>query len=191
MAKDKKLGKSVTDLLKYVHENVQYVNGSKIFAGLMIITLNIASRFVNIKLSKSVESYLKFTFSRQILIFAIAWMGTRDIYIAFMITIVFNFLFTYLLNEDSSFCVLPEAFTEYHIQKADNEVTEEDVKKAKEVLEKANKQKSTTNKSNLLDDLVDRPAAGTKKHDDSEHIYDHEQENTNEQENEVVGFSLK
>uniref|UniRef100_A0A6C0DPU7 Uncharacterized protein n=1 Tax=viral metagenome TaxID=1070528 RepID=A0A6C0DPU7_9ZZZZ len=141
MAKDKKLGKSVKDLLNYIHDNVQYLNGSKIFAGCMIIILNIASRFVNIKLSKSMEAYLKFTFSRQVLVFAIAWMGTRDIYIAFTITIIFTILFSYLLNEDSEYCILHESFKEHHINLLDNEITDEDIKKAKEVLERAEKKK--------------------------------------------------
>ena len=70
--------KSMNQFFKNIHDNVQDLNKSKVFAGLMIITLNIASRFVTIKLSKSMESYLKYTFSKQILIFAIAWMGTRD-----------------------------------------------------------------------------------------------------------------
>ena len=74
--------KSMNQFFKNIHDNVQDLNKSKVSAGLMIITLNIASRFVTIKLSKSMESYLKYTFSKQILIFAIAWMGTRDIYIA-------------------------------------------------------------------------------------------------------------
>jgi len=184
MAKDTKLGKSVKDLLMYIHSHVTYLNGSKIFAGLMIIILNIASRFVTIKLSKSMESYLKFTFSRQILVFAIAWMGTRDIYIALFISIVFQFLFSYLLNEDSPYCILPEPFTDYHIQKADNEITDEDVKKAKEVLEKAKAQQqkgsSGEKKHNFLDDLVDRP--------------ENSESDAKEQETEVVGistFSLK
>lgn len=84
------------------------------FAGLMIIILNIASRFVTVKLSKSMESYLKYTFSRQILIFAIAWMGTRDIYIALLISLIFMICMDFLFNEDSRFCCLPEAFTSYH-----------------------------------------------------------------------------
>jgi hypothetical protein len=74
---------SMKNLFDFIHNSIMQINNSKIFAGLMIITLNIASRFVTIKLSKSLESYLKFTFSKQILVFAIAWMGTRDIYIAF------------------------------------------------------------------------------------------------------------
>ena len=78
--KNNTLAKYIKNALQTIHTNVTMLNGSKIFAGFMIIMLNISSRFVTIKLSKSVESYLKYTFSRQILIFTIAWMGTRDIY---------------------------------------------------------------------------------------------------------------
>jgi hypothetical protein len=137
---------TISKLFSYLHDNIQAINNSKIFAGLMIITLNIVSKFANIKLSKTLEAYLKFTFSRQILVFAIAWMGTRDIYIAFFITVVFVILTEYLLHEDSMFFVLPEEFKDYHISLLDNEnssdtVTEEDVRKAKEVLERAKRQK--------------------------------------------------
>ena len=126
-------------LFKVVNNHVQTINNSKIFAGLMIIILNIASRFVNLKLSKNVELYLKHTFSKQILVFAIAWMGTRDIYVALLVTIGFIIVIDYLCNEDSSFCCLPEAFTQYHID-LDNKVTEIEVKKANEVLERAKEQ---------------------------------------------------
>jgi len=93
-------------MMVYLHDHVKVLNDSKIFAGLMIITLNISSKFVNLKLSKTMESYLKNTFSRQLLIFAIAWMGTRDIYIALTITILFSLIMDVLLNEQSSFCIL-------------------------------------------------------------------------------------
>ena len=141
--KDKKMNKSLKELFSYFHDNIQLINSSKLFAGLMIITLNIASRFVTIKLSKSMESYLKFTFSKQILVFAIAWMGTRDIYIAFAITVIFIILMDFILNEDSAFCCLPEEFSSYHIDLLDNEemnkekVSSEDISKAKIILEKA------------------------------------------------------
>lgn len=105
---------ALTNLVSYLHNYVHSLNNSKLFAGLMIIILNIASRFVTVKLSKSMEAYLKYTFSRQILIFAIAWMGTRDIYIAIVITLVFMIFMDFLFNEDSRFCCLPAEFTEYH-----------------------------------------------------------------------------
>jgi hypothetical protein len=109
----------------------------------MIITLNIASRFVNLKVSKTMESFLKYTFSKYILIFAIAWMGTRDIYIALIILSLFVVILECFLDEESSLCILPEGFKEsIKVEAEENEVSEDDIKKAKETLEKAEKQKS-------------------------------------------------
>ena len=126
--KQNSVSKYIKNALQTVHSNVTMLNGSKIFAGFMIIMLNISSRFVTIKLSKSVEAYLKYTFSRQILIFTIAWMGTRDIYIALTVAIVFTIIMDVLFNEDSNYCVLPVSFTEYHTQiseeQKDNDITQ-------------------------------------------------------------------
>lgn len=132
--------------IDYLHDQVQLINNSKVFAGLMIITLNIASRFVTINLSKSMESYLKHTFSRQLLVFTIAWIGTRDIYIATVITFCFIIMSEYLFNEDSAFCILSESFQDYHKALSENskvndeKVSDDDIAKAKDVLEKASKQ---------------------------------------------------
>jgi len=138
--------------LKYIHEHVQALNSSKIFAGIMIITLNIVSRFVNIKLSKTMESYLKYTFSKYVLVFTIAWMGTRDIYIALFIMGCFIIVSDFLFDEESMFCVLPEEFKDHHLTiLEENEnmenVTDEEITKAKKVLEKAKQQ----NKDNELE----------------------------------------
>lgn len=140
----------IKNIFGYLHNQIQALNNSKIFAGLMIITLNVVSKFVNIKLSKTMESYLKYTFSKQILVFAIAWMGTRDIYIALFITFVFVICMEYLFDEDSQFYILPESFRDHHLTLLENEkngdnITEEDIKKAKEILEKANIQNTNKN----------------------------------------------
>jgi hypothetical protein len=91
---------------------------------------------------KALESYLKYTFSKQILVFAIAWMGTRDIYIALVMSCVFIICTEYLLNEDSMFCCLPKRFREYHISLLEGQtnattITDEEINKVKEILEKA------------------------------------------------------
>ena len=141
---------SLTSMLDHLHSNIQRINESKIFAGLMIITLNIVSKYVNIGLSKSMESYLKYTFSRQLLVFSIAWMGTRDIYIALFITFVFSICTEYLFNEDSVFCILSEDFSDYHSTLSDNDknnsqkVTDDEIQKAKDILDKAKKQNKLT-----------------------------------------------
>jgi len=127
-------------LLSSLHNNVNTLNQSKIFAGLMIIIINIASKFVNFKVSKTLESYLKFTFSRDILVFAITWMGTRDIYIALGMTLLFIFMADYLMNENSSLCCLPKSYVNEQMAKLDapsKTPSQEEVIKAKLVLEKA------------------------------------------------------
>ena len=131
----------IGNMLSYANNHILSINDSKIFAGIMIVIINIASKFVTFKLSKSVESYLKFTFSRDILVFAITWMGTRDIYISLGMTLLFVVVIDYLLNENSSVCCLPQTFINKHIDMlegmTDNAPSDEEVKKAKQVLEQA------------------------------------------------------
>jgi hypothetical protein len=128
-------------MLSYVSNYARSINESKIFAGLMIVIINIASKFVTFKLSKTVESYLKFTFSRDILVFAITWMGTRDIFISLGMTLLFIFIVDYLFNENSSICCLPQSFINEQINMLEGmegrEPTADEIKKAKEVLEHA------------------------------------------------------
>lgn len=140
----------------YLHNQIMVMNQSKLFAGLMIIILNISSKYVNLKLSKTVESYLKHTFSRDILVFAICWMGTRDIYIAFTIMLVFIVLMDFIFNEESKYCCLPEQFTDYHVSLLDNSkntITPDEIKKVEEVLEKAKK----INNSSSLEESQIKP----------------------------------
>jgi hypothetical protein len=147
-------------LFDYLNNYVQTLNNSKIFAGLMIITLNIASKFVNIKLGKTLEAYLKYSFSRQILVFAIAWMGTRDIYIALVVTICFTICTEYLFHEDSSFFILSPEFRDYHISLLENHenmsenIMEEKINAAIEILEKVKKQ-NKQNSGNKISEETD------------------------------------
>jgi hypothetical protein len=127
---------------KDMHNKILDLNTSKMFAGLMIITLNIASKFVTFKFGKTAEMYLKYTFSRQILVFAMAWMGTRDIYVAAGLTLVFIVIFDFLFNENSSLCVLPNEFKEYY-QNIDEDISHDDYVKAKTTVDKYIEQKDT------------------------------------------------
>ena len=124
----------------YLNDQVAQLNQSKLFAGLMIIILNVSSKYVNLKLSKTIESYLKHTFNRDILVFAISWMGTRDIYVALIIMIIFIIFVDFIFNEESKFCCLPEQFTDYHVSLLDsskNSLSSDEIKRAEEVLDKA------------------------------------------------------
>jgi hypothetical protein len=148
---EKRLEDGLTKLSTYLNDTIQGLNSSKLFAGLMIVTLNVASKFTTIKLSKTMESYLKFSFSRNALIFAISWVGSRDIYIAVALTLMFIILFDFLFNEESRFCIFPETFCDYHISLLDTNdnaiITPEEIKHAEELLARAKKQETEQSKS--------------------------------------------
>ena len=62
-------------------------------------------------------------------------MGTRDIYIALVVTAGFILCFDYLFNEDSMFCCLPDSIIE-NLKELDDDdaVPEEDAKRHKKSL---------------------------------------------------------
>jgi hypothetical protein len=80
--------------------------------------LNIGSKFISVQFSKSTEEYLKYTLSKQILVFAMVWMATRDIYTALGLTAVFIVLSEYLFNEESQYCLVPHKNRVLNIKKA-------------------------------------------------------------------------
>ena len=119
---------------------LQNLNNSKLFAGMVMILLNIGSKYISIKLSKTQESYLKGSVARQMLLFAICWMGTKDIMISLILTAVFIVLTQHLFHEKSKFCILPEnwkVFEDILDLDGDGKISDEEVKKAMKILKKA------------------------------------------------------
>ena len=91
-----------------IHNAVITVNKSKIFAGVVMILLNIASKFVHIKLTPSQEVYFRKYITGELFVFATCWLGTRDLYIAIGVALLF-FIFTkYIFHEDSILGLLPK-----------------------------------------------------------------------------------
>jgi hypothetical protein len=130
--------------LSYMNHHIVYLNNSKFFAGVIMILLNIGSKFITIQFSKSAEEYMKYTLSKQILVFAMAWMGTRDIYNALALTAIFTILSEYLFNEESKMCIVPEKYRILHklIDKNnDSFISDAELTSAIAILEKANKEK--------------------------------------------------
>lgn len=90
-----------------LQENLNVINNSKLFTGLIMICLNIGSKFITVKLSPSQEEFMKNYVAREILIFAVCWMGTRDVVTSLMLTFGFFIVTEYLFHEDSSICIVP------------------------------------------------------------------------------------
>lgn len=133
-----------------VFTSIDSVNGSRFFAGLVMIMMNIGSKYVNLKLSKNQEEFLRGAIARQVLIFSIIWMGTRDIITSLILTAVFVILTDHLFNEESRFCVVSKVVHKYKNvldTDGDNVVSEKELEAAMKIVEKhKNELKKTKNK---------------------------------------------
>jgi hypothetical protein len=133
---------------------INSLNSSTFFAGIMMICLNIGSRYIQLNLDESTESYIKYALTKEILVFTISWMATRNIYTALVLTAVFVVLADFVLNEKSNYCLLPKNFIksrklgEYTNNKV---ITEKEFNDAMETVEKYRSQKNKSNQLNYLD----------------------------------------
>ena len=135
---------TVTNTLSYINQHVIFLNNNKFFAGIVMILLNIGSKFIMVEFSKSTQEYMKYTVCKQILVFAMAWMGTRDIYTSLGLTAIFTILSEYLFNEESQLCVVPPEYRVLHkLADTNNDgvVSDTELSAAIALLEKAKKDK--------------------------------------------------
>ena len=141
-----------------LHNFVMGLNNSKFFSGLVMILLNVCSKYVTIKLSDSQKTFLnKYDIFRQIMIFAIIWTGTKDPYLSLIMTAVFIVLTEHVFNEESRYCILPRSWTQ--VEKAmdsndDGEVSEEEIDNAIKTLNKAKQQKRNQNQELFLKEFM-------------------------------------
>lgn len=143
----------IGDFLKKMNSHVYTLNDSKYFAGVMMILLNVGSKFITIKFSKSTEEYIKYSVTKQILVFSMAWLGTRDIYTALGLTAIFSILSEYLFNEESLMCIVPHEYRVLHkLLDTDNDgiVSEAEIAEAQAVLKKAKDEKNKKMQKDLL-----------------------------------------
>ena len=134
---------------------LENLSTSKLFIGLMMIFMNIGSRFIELELTKGQEMIFK-NIAREVLIFTIAFMGSRDLIIAFIITAVFIILSNFVFNENSKYCILPESYKKLENvidTNGDGKVSEEELNKAYEILKKAKEEEKLNLKSAMLNKL--------------------------------------
>jgi hypothetical protein len=139
--------------LGFIHNHILFLNNSKFFAGVIMIMLNIGSKFIAIQFSRSTEEYLKMNITKQLLVFAMAWMGTRDIYTALILTAVFTVLSDHLFNEDSPYCCVPHKYrvlANLVDENNDNKISEQEITNAIAILDKAKKNKDRKQQLNTF-----------------------------------------
>ena len=85
---------------------IKSINTSRIFAGLVLLILNLFSKFITIKLSDSQEALFTNVVIRRFVIFTVVFMATKDLLISLVLTAVFIVLVSGLFNENSKYCII-------------------------------------------------------------------------------------
>jgi hypothetical protein len=125
---------------KINQQYLKHINESKFVIGLAMILLNIGSKYVDFKFTKSQEQLLRNGIAREMLIFTIVFMGTRDIVYAILLTAAFIILSQYVFNENSKYCLVTKRMQQINsLIDTDNDgiISPEEEQRALDTLKKA------------------------------------------------------
>lgn len=129
-------------MLSY-NEVIGFLNTSPLLAGLAMLMLNIGSKYVEVGFSKSQEQALRAGLAREMLIFAMVYMGTKDIVLSIIMTASFIVLSDHFFNEESSLCVCPAYLKKIRMElNKDDKISDEEVERARKILIQADQQRS-------------------------------------------------
>lgn len=81
------------------------LNSNPYFIGLMMLLLNLGGRFIAMEVTKGQEQFFQNPWVRRLLIFTVLFVGTRNVMVAFWMTLAIVLLIGYLFNENSSLCL--------------------------------------------------------------------------------------
>ena len=147
------------------HTYLRHINESKFTVGIAMILLNIGSKYVDFKFSKTQEQLLRNSIAREILIFTTVFMGTRDITYAILLTAAFIVLTQHLFNEKSKYCLVPQKMRKLTVattdMNKDDAVSPEEEQRALDTIKRAerNRDKNMQNKfSSYLTNINNNPS---------------------------------
>lgn len=81
------------------------LNSNPYFIGTMMLLLNLGGRFISMEVTKSQEQFFQNPWIRRMLIFTVLFVGTRNVMVAFWMTLFIILCIGYLFNENSSLCL--------------------------------------------------------------------------------------
>ena len=131
-------------MLDKLQMHLKRLNDSKFLMGIAMLLLNVGSKYVEMGFSKTQEEALRNGIGREILIFAMVFMGTHDIILSIIMTASFVVLSNYLFNEKSKFCLIPsrlQSIARITDKNNDKRISQAEEKAALDTLRKAEEQR--------------------------------------------------
>ena len=115
------------------------INNSKLFAGLIMIMMNISGKYIVKDIPIHVDKFLSTKIFRPIAVFCVAFIATRDIKLSILITLIFILFFRFLLDGNSGACILPKKYINLDLNN-DGVITRDELDKAQEIINKYKQQ---------------------------------------------------
>jgi len=81
------------------------INSNPYFIGTMMLMLNLGGRFIAMEMSKGQEQFFQNVWVRRLLLFTVVFVGTRNVIVAFWMSLVIILILGYLFNENSDLCI--------------------------------------------------------------------------------------
>ena len=81
----------------YFNYGITSINNSQFFIAIIMLIMNVGSKYIAVNFSKTQEAYLKMIMGRHLLIFSVAFMATRN-FITSMVVLLFFVIF-FLRNQ--------------------------------------------------------------------------------------------
>ena len=149
----KNISKTSSGLFSNIKSNIGILNSSKYFVGIVLLVMNIGSRYVTIKLSKTHEQLVKNLITKDLLIFSILFISLRDVLLALAFTAIFKILSDYVFNENSRFCMVPKQYQKIYDaidENKDGKISEKEIENALALINKSQKQRALEEQKNAL-----------------------------------------
>jgi hypothetical protein len=115
---------------------LQIFNNNPYFIGLMMILLNLGGRFISLEVTKQQEQFLQLPWVRRILIFTVLFVATRNLWVAFWMTLIVVLFLGYLFNENSALCLFGKDGAEGSVCSNSNKKEGEMTPEEKEILQR-------------------------------------------------------
>jgi len=123
-------------MFKYFKKVEKNITDNKLFLGFLLVCINFMSRSVNFDVSPFQKQILDSDLVKQLFIFFITFVGTKDLKVSIMLTGSFYLLSNHLLHEDSPFNIIPKRLKNAIDTNKDNKISQEEIDEAIHTLEK-------------------------------------------------------
>ena len=87
---------------------IMSINTNPYIIGVFMILMNLGGRFLSLELTKKQEAMFQSSWIRPLIFFTVVFMATRNLVVAFWITLLLFFVIWVVANENSPFCMIPD-----------------------------------------------------------------------------------